>query len=264
MNEYANQTKSFVTPRNIMRLLALFCIIFVFCPSFLVSCSGQKMNVSVLTAVGGIKAYGQTVAKPHVEMLLCLILPVAIIALLSIKNIRYVASSAVSLGCAAVDFLIYLIFRVVVKKMAEENYCEFKTTVWYILNMLFLIALIVLSILVLVRQLELDANLAVALKGGSLSGAMSHLPRKIQKPGGGSGNEMVVAYCEQCGSPLIYGYKFCKSCGKPVPEGLMEAAEALMREAEAAKKVQDRYCRSCGAKLDADALFCKNCGTRVD
>ena len=82
-----NETKSLVTARQVMRVLAIIGIVVVFCPGFLVSCSGQSMNVSVMTAVKGISIYGETIAKPQPLMLICLLLPIAILALLFVKNI---------------------------------------------------------------------------------------------------------------------------------------------------------------------------------
>lgn len=70
------------TFKNLLRLSALLCMIFVFTPSFLVSCSGQEMGVSALTAIEGVSVYGETIVEPHWWILVCLLIPLAILAIL--------------------------------------------------------------------------------------------------------------------------------------------------------------------------------------
>jgi len=48
--------------------------------------------------------------------------------------------------------------------------------------------------------------------------------------------------CDQCGSELKPGAKFCPECGTPVP--------------------RERHCTNCGAKLAPAAKFCPECGTK--
>jgi ABC-type dipeptide/oligopeptide/nickel transport system permease subunit len=114
--------KSVVTVKNVIRVLALLCIVGVFCPSFLVSCSGQTIDVSVMTAVGGISAYGETVVEPHLIMLICLLIPVAVLVILFIKKMAEKMSTGIILVCSVIDLIVWIIFRSEVKKIAEENY----------------------------------------------------------------------------------------------------------------------------------------------
>ena len=84
MNEAMSQNeekekKPLITIKRIFRLLLLVCIAFVFCPMFMVSCSGQEIEVDVMTAVGGMSLYGEPVVKPHPVMLLLLLIPVIIL-----------------------------------------------------------------------------------------------------------------------------------------------------------------------------------------
>lgn len=279
-NNAANITekKSVLTIKNILRVLSLLCIVFVFCPSFLVSCSGQDMNVNVMTAVGGVEMYGDKVVDPHPVMLMCLLIPVGILVLLFIKKFTDHKSSLIIMICAVVDFVIWLIFRSSVKKIAEENYCSFKTTGWYVINIIALILIILLSIMVLLAKWQLDAELTEVLLGGGtketldkMSETMSQMSSTvIQLAGNAStniGNKMkkedTIGFCSKCGSPIQYGCKFCASCGTAVPESMLAEAEAKRKEAENNKE-KVMFCRQCGAGLKEGAKFCDSCGTKVD
>lgn len=66
------------TPQKIIRILSLMCIVFVFCPMFLVSCGGETMTVDVMTAVGGLTLDGEPLVEPQLLMLLCLLIPVVV------------------------------------------------------------------------------------------------------------------------------------------------------------------------------------------
>lgn len=72
--ENGKENKLLFTPQKILKILSLLCIVLVFCPSFLVSCSGQEIEVNVMTAAGGLSMYGETVSKPYPIMLLCLVI----------------------------------------------------------------------------------------------------------------------------------------------------------------------------------------------
>ena len=86
MNENQNGKKPVVTVRNIMRTLAMLCIAFVFCPSFLVSCSGQTMEFGTMDLVMGLEKYGQKM-DPYPALIICLVLPAAVLAVLFVKTI---------------------------------------------------------------------------------------------------------------------------------------------------------------------------------
>ena len=83
MNEkVAKHQKPIIKIKQILKILSFLCIVFVFCPSFLVSCSGQDVKVSVMTAVGGVSVYGEKIVSPNPVMLLLLIIPVLSIIVL--------------------------------------------------------------------------------------------------------------------------------------------------------------------------------------
>lgn len=247
MEETMKEKKSMLTVRNVMRGLALFCIVCVFCPSFMVSCSGKNMNVSVMTAVGGVSVYGEKVVDGYPIMLLCLLLPVAVLIALIAKSIVNRKAAAIALGCSGADLVIWIIFKAAVKKMAEENYCTFKVTGWYVLNMVALVVLIAAAGLSLAGKLQLEHDLAKTASSeetkrtlNQMSSVMNQVSSTVTKMAGDAaaniGNhkakEQAIGYCSKCGSPISYGSKFCTACGTPVPESVIAEAEAARQAAE--------------------------------
>lgn len=274
MSENVSEKNPGFTMRNVLRVLATLCVIFVFCPSFLVSCSGQSVNVSVMTAVKGVSESGQQIEDPHPLMLVCLLLPIAILALLFIKEFADRKAAVVILGCSAVDIVIWLKFRSSVKKFAEENYCSFETTRWYVMNMIVLILIILLTAIVALSKMKLDADLIAIFSGGGtqnvlnqMSSTMSQMSSAVTQIAGNVANnadgkiskENVIGYCAKCGSAITYGNKFCALCGTPIPESMLAEAEAAKRAAEE----RTMFCQQCGAKLEPDAAFCMSCGIKV-
>lgn len=256
MEERVREKKSMFTVKNVMRGLALFCIVCVFCPSFMVSCSGQNMNVSVMTAVRGVSVYGEKVVDAYPIMLICLLLPVAVLIALIVRSVENQKATIIALSCSGADLVIWIIFKTAVKKLAEENYCAFKITGWYVLNMAALVVLIAAAGLVLVGKLQMDHDLAETASSeetkrtlNQMSSVMSQVSSTVTKMAGDAaaniGNhktkEQAIGYCSKCGSPISYGAKFCTSCGTPVPESMIAEAEAARQAAEkASEKVAEK------------------------
>lgn len=290
--------KSMVTIKNVLRVLSVLCIIFVFCPSFLVSCSDQTIKVNVMTAVGGLSSYGQTVVDPHPIMLICLLIPVAVLVLMFIKKFTDSKTALITAICGVVDIIVWFIFRSSVKKLAEENLCEFKSTGWYVLNIIALLLIILLSALVLLMKIQMDTDLIKLFSGGGtkealgqMSAAMGQMSSAVSQLAGNVatniGNkkqkEDAIGFCAKCGSPIAYGCKFCISCGTPVPESMLAEAEAAKKAAEeAARKAAEEAARKAAeeaAKKEAEKQaaqaeqeaqgnnekpkFCQNCGAKL-
>lgn len=236
--------KSVFTVKMILKACALICMILVFCPSFLVSCSGRNMDVSAMTALRTIKIYGEAVSKPHPIMLLTLILPAAALALLSIRRYTDRKTAGLILGCASVDTLVWILFRAAVKNYAENNYCRFETTGWFVLNIITLLGMMLLTTLVVRRKLQLDSDLKEVLAGGGTQDTLNQMSQKMgqmagsmmqmagnaannigSNSGGDSGGKEVIGFCSKCGRPIRYGNRFCTKCGTPVPEGMQKEAD---------------------------------------
>lgn len=175
----ASEKKTRFTVKNILRILTVLCMIFVFCPAFLVSCSGQDVNVNVMTAVEGVKAYGETMVKPQPLMLLCLLLPIAVMVLLFVKKFTEKLNSTIILGCTAVDLVIWFIFRGAVKKIAEENYCTFKTMPWFVLNVIAMLLIIIVNVLILLGKMQMDTDIVVFFANGGAKEAIEGIAKKV-------------------------------------------------------------------------------------
>ena len=293
-----NQTTekaSVFTIKNILRVLSLLCIVFVFCPSFLVSCSGETINVNVMTAVKGVSSYGSNIVDPHPIMLLCLAIPVAFLVLLFIKKLTDNKTALIILLCGIVDFIIWLIFRSSVKKLAEENYCTFETTAWYFINIIVLILIILLSALVLIMKSQLDVDLIALFSGGGtkevlgqMSATMNQMSNTVSQMAGSVATsinnrkqrENAIGFCSKCGSPIAYGVKFCTSCGTPVPESMLAEAEAAKKAAEeaarkeaeerariaaeeAVRKEAERQVAQAAQSNNGGHKFCSKCGAKL-
>jgi uncharacterized OB-fold protein/uncharacterized membrane protein len=303
-NELTNvgQEKSLFTVKRILRALSLLGIIFVFCPSFLVSCSGRNVNVSAMTAVGGFSAYGKRMVDPHPIMLICLLIPVAILVLMFIKKFTDNKTALITLICSIVDFVIWLIFRSSVKKIAEENYCLFKTTAWFVFNIIALILIIFLSVLVVLKKMQMDTDLINIFSGGCKQNALNQMSNAVtqissavsQMAGNVASNisnktskENAVGFCSKCGSPIAYGCNFCTSCGTPVPENVLAEAEttrkevvekAKLAEEEAKRREAERHAVEKEAAAsrtesvapttqennDTPLFFCQQCGAKLE
>lgn len=293
-----NGKASLFTIKNILRVLSLLCIIFVFCPSFLVSCSDQTVEVNVMTAVGGLSSYGTTVVDPHPIMLICLLIPIAVLALMFIKKFTDNKTAMITAICGAVDIIVWFIFRSSVRKVAEEHYCEFKTTGWYVLNIIALLLTVLLSALVVLMKIQLDTDLIKLFSGGGtkealgqmsatmsqMSSAVSQLASNVSTNiGNKKQKEDAIGFCAKCGSPISYGCQFCTSCGTPVPESMLAEAEAAKKAAEeaarkaaeeaarkaaeeAARKEAEEHVAQAGQEVQSNnekPKFCQNCGAKL-
>lgn len=262
-----NNGKSLVTARQIMRVLSFICIVVVFCPSFLVSCSGQSKGISVMTAVGGLSVYGESIAKPQPLMLICLLLPAVILALLFMKKLPEKQNALIIAICGISDFVIWMIFKSVVKKIAEDHYCEFKSTGWYLLNNLALFFLILFALLILLQKLEMDTDILSLLSGGGTQGAMNKMSESLAKISD-SLTKSSDSVTKASDSPTEISKTETKTT-----DSSTEISETQTKNSEAANDLTEKagshaeeekpkFCQECGKPLDPDAAFCKYCGTK--
>ena len=207
--------------KRILQMLSFLCIIFVFCPSFLVSCSGQRFKVSAMTAVGGVSVYGGEAVPPHPAMILTLLLPIGIIFLLSAEKFTEKKTAFVIAICAAVDLAVWMIFRGVVKKAAAETYCEFRTTGWYV------------------------------LAAGKSHNIWRQIPSVISNVTHAQEKKNAIGFCCKCGNPITYGCKFCTACGTPVPESILAEGEIRKKEESMARKQEEESAEKAGRGNDS-------------
>ena len=271
-----NNGKSLVTARQIMRFLSFICIVVVFCPSFLVSCSGQSKGISVLTAAGGLSVYGETIAKPQPLMLVCLLLPAVILALLFMKKLPEKQNALIIAICGISDFVIWMIFKAVVKKIAEDHYCEFKTTGWYLLNNLALFFLILFALLILLQKLEMDTDILALLSGGGTERAMNKMSESLAKISDSltKSSDSVAKSSDSATKASDSPTEISKTETKTT-DSSTEISETQTKNSEAANDLtgkavshaeeeeeKPKFCQECGKPLDPDAAFCKYCGTK--
>ena len=271
-----NNGKSLVTARQIMRVLSFICIVVVFCPSFLVSCSGQSKGISVLTAAGGLSVYGETIAKPQPLMLVCLLLPAVILALLFMKKLSEKQNALIIAICGISDFVIWMIFKSVVKKIAEDHYCEFKSTGWYLLNNLALFFLILFALLILLQKLEMDTDILSLLSGGGTEGAMNKMSESLAKISDSltKSSDSVTKRSDSATKASDSPTEISKTETKTT-DSSTEISETQTKNSEAANDLtgkavshaeeeeeKPKFCQECGKPLDPDAAFCKYCGTK--
>ena len=271
-----NNGKSLVTARQIMRVLSFICIVVVFCPSFLVSCSGQSKGISVMTAVGGLSVYGESIAKPQPLMLICLLLPAVILALLFMKKLPEKQNALIIAICGISDFVIWMIFKSVVKKIAEDHYCEFKSTGWYLLNNLALFFLILFALLILLQKLEMDTDILSLLSGGGTEGAMNKMSESLAKISDSltKSSDSVTKRSDSATKASDSPTEISKTETKTTDPST-EISETQTKNSEAANDLtgkavshaeeeeeKPKFCQECGKPLDPDAAFCKYCGTK--
>lgn len=266
MNEINNisseKKKLSVTVKNIIRTLTFCCVILFFCPMFMVSCSDSDwgvdtdlIKVSAVTAIKGISSYGETLVSPQPVIALCLLLPVAVLVFLFIKKFTDKQTSAAVCGMTVLDLIIWIIFRTSAKKFAEDAQCQFKTTGWYVINIIALLLILIFTVLILINRLQMQTDLMDVFSKKDIHNAMGQMSDTVghfsntmsQMAGNVAGNirkrtmkEDIIGYCAKCGKPITYGHKFCISCGTPVPESMIAEAEAARKAEEAKRKEEAR------------------------
>ena len=197
---------------------------------------------------------------PYPIMLITLLAPAEILFLLFKARADEKKTAAMIFAGTAVNFILWLVFRWVVKRAAEESYFDYQATVWFMINIVGLIAILVISAMILAGKLHLEMELISAASGGDthevlnqMSAAVNQMSSTVTQLAGNVATNMgtkiareqakknAIGFCSKCGSPITYGSKFCTSCGTPVPESMIAEAEAAMEaQRRAAEEAQRR------------------------
>ena len=247
------KNKPVITAENILKVLSAIVTIIFFCPIFSISFSGQKAGISVMKMVGGIKYNGDPFIKSQLVLLLSLLLPATILVVLFIRQITEEMVSLISATCGAVDLIVLFVSRVIAKKMSNNFGFSFKSTAWFVFDVIFLLSIITLSVLVIVRVVYLQEDLIVLIRetaernpSNQMASAVKRVVENISEHVGKSKTpkEDIMGYCFKCGTPLIFEDEFCTSCGWPVPKALIEEAEEERRAAEEARRAEEEARRA--------------------
>ena len=266
------KNKSAFKVSRVIRILLLMCMIFVFCPMFFVSCSGQTVDVSVMTAVKGIKVYGENIIRPQPIMLITLLIPLAVIFVSFSKKFTPSKAATCSMICMIVDFIVWLIFKSAAVRIAKENMCMFEISAWFYLNMSVIILLIILNLLVVSHILQFDTDLCSFVTGTSKQDSdnkSSGIQESIKNIFG-----KFTAVTAAVKNKAVVKEKVTESCVEAeteVQEMETETVEENSAETPEEKLISDStevkeeyiYCTQCGAKIDSDSAFCTKCGAEV-
>lgn len=232
--ESMKESRALFTPKKIISILSIICIVFVFCPAFLVSCSDETAEIDLMTAVTGIESDGMTFVEPHPVMLLCLLIPIAILVMLITEKIEKQKIAKITLAAMLLDFVMWLSFKVKAKEIAEEYYCGIETTKWFYMNIISIALIIVLAFLIVIKVLQMDTNLHKLLSGegrqdviNKMNSAVNQMTSTVNKmtTAAKDNKENVIGYCSKCGSGLVSGSRFCKSCGAPISGDILAEKE---------------------------------------
>lgn len=254
-----NKNVSNFSIRSLIRSICFVLLILGFCPSFLVSCSGQTMKISSLDVVKGIKFGNQEVYSGKPEALLLFVVPIVIFVILTIKKPEEkIAKISVTLA-SVVHFIAWLIFTGEIYDYAQSEQCSIKTTFYYKGNIFFQGVLILFMISLYVFKLPVyESTLggyitAVKKKFNrtTINDAVTKVTNVVSK------KPDIVGYCEECGEPIIRGQKFCMNCGANV------AFASMSEEPEVKADTNELVCKNCGKKLQPGQNFCIECGAPV-
>ena len=245
--------KPLITVENIIRVLSVIVTIIFFCPIYVVSFTEQKVGVSAMSLVGGMKHNGEAMIKPQFVLILLLLLPIAILVVLFLRQITEERVSLITTGCAVVNLVILFVSCVIANNMANKYELSIRVTAWFVFNIIFLLFIIALAILTLLRTIYLEEDLLALCRGTAVEDtfdrASSAVSQVIAKVTGKAVKESVpqediLGYCFKCGTAIVFGDEFCTSCGWSVPEAFIAEAEEERRAAEEARRAEEEARRA--------------------
>ncbi len=285
MNENnAGNGSAILTVRNIIKALSVLCIVFFFCPSFFVACSGQKMKISAVGTAVGMKV-GDQKFDAHPVLFILLLIPIAVLVIMFLKAaIKERIASILVPALLAVDFIVWMVFRGKVKDAAEQYYCDFGVTAWFVIDMILLFIMIGLALICAIGALNPDRDLLhgstheivtdVQQKVTELThGLASEISNRTQRPSQGPGgypqgpqnyNQGPAGYPQ---GPQNYnqgpaGYPQGPQNYNQRPANYAQGPAAgpvnMVPQQQAAS-----FCANCGKPLAPSSQFCPSCGSPV-
>lgn len=262
------QNAPLVTVKNVLRVLTTIALIMFFCPMFLVSCSGHAVDVTGANMMTGIKYRGERMSDPHILAIILLLIPVAMVALLFVKKFADNMTAKIIAGGAAVDTIAWFISKSLVKRYAEENYCTFKTSGWFIFNIIILALILCISALIALGRLNMNAELINAVSSRRLQDTLNQLQTATSKLASNveqqESHTSASGYCQKCGAALEIDSEFCTSCGAPVEKD--ETPVQMVTKSTPKPVHKQAACPKCQTPMekteDGEHYYCKMCNVR--
>lgn len=152
--------KSTLTAKNVLRVLTAAAFLLCFCPSFLVSCAGSKLDISLMTVVNGVRFHGRLVSAPAPIMMIGFVIPAIILAMVCIRKFEDHDKACVITTASVVDLSLWFILRALVEDYALSNGFEFKTGICFCINIAVLSTILAISVPISIRKLSFDTPVA--------------------------------------------------------------------------------------------------------
>ncbi len=252
--------KPILTAANILRVLAVLCVIFCFCSIYTLKVFGQEFGISIFKLMTGIKWGDDVLAEGVPGMAVFIAVPVITAVVLfgkhEGKNERYCAVIAAILTVINIIMLVFL--RISAEHAATEAFASsfglvsIRAASMLYVNIIVLVIMLVLCVLIAMNRLGFNNALNEALNGNGsndmlnqMSASVSSIASSVSQMAGSAtaskkgSTENVIGYCMYCGNKVTYGDKFCIRCGKEIPQILLEYGEQLKKEAEKRKAAEE-------------------------
>lgn len=212
--------------KNMIRIIALISMIFCFIPTFLVSCSGQTVKLSVLDCLVGLESQGEKITDAHPICILYLLIPIVVFIIWILKKHinekQMVMSTAI---CSVIDLVMWFILNSQIKATAEENYCSARPTIAYWINIILWMINLILSVAMMLGYL-------------SPEGETEDIKKSAEKIAG--------------------------AATKKAQEASEKIQENVKQQIENHTVQKEHICPKCGSKIPEGNLFCVNCGTKIE
>ena len=149
-----------VTLKNVIRVFAIILEIVCFVPTFLVSCSGEQINVSVLKLLQGIDVEGTTITEANPVCIIYFLMPLILLLVWFLKGkIKEKIIEVVALIAAGIDFIAWFVLKGNVANYVEKNYCTMKITGWFYLNQIILFIILLLSVVIVMGLVDSEKSI---------------------------------------------------------------------------------------------------------
>lgn len=217
--------------KNIIRVVCVVAAVLFFCPQFLISCSGETMELNMLDVTCGLEADGTTITNPHLIVALLLLFPIGIF-IVTIVNKKDKITGLCAAGIGLICLIMQFIIKGGVSNAASDYVCTSRA-IWGF-------------------YLSVFSDLVLMVSGAGLFLTAEDLPAlSAPKPEAVRANPVPqepLRTCPKCGNTWRGEAAFCTNCGAPYQEP--EAKPGIV-------------CPVCGKEAAPDAVFCENCGQKL-